>query len=245
MSAEPAIRALIVDDEPPARARLKRLLSKIEGCEFAGEAESGSRALSLIPDLQPDLVLLDISMPGIDGMALAATLQEMDQAPAVVFCTAWPDRALAAFDRDAVDYLVKPVRLERLESAVGKVRRYLARPRTGDSPTEEFLRATVGGRTTLVALSNVYCLVAEDKYTTVHFKDGQTVVNDSLVELERRHAGLLLRVHRNTLVSTAHIRGLEKASGGRFLLALEGTGFRPEVSRRRLPAVRRHIRNAG
>ncbi|NND45388.1 MAG: response regulator, partial [Xanthomonadales bacterium] len=169
MNRQADIRILIVDDEPPARARLVRLLERVEGCELVGEAESGSRALGMITELNPELVLLDISMPGMDGMALATTLQAMERPPAVVFCTAWPDQALDAFDRDAVDYLVKPVRLERLETAVAKARRYRS-PADADSESETpFLRATVGGKTLLVALDDVFCLVAEDKYTTVHY----------------------------------------------------------------------------
>lgn len=245
MSNDAAIRILIVDDEPPARARLTRLLGNIEECELVGEAESGTRALQLIPELKPDLVLLDISMPGIDGMALAATLQSMDPAPAVVFCTAWPDRALAAFDRDAVDYLVKPVRLERLQTAVAKARRYQAGPAQAAREDSGYLRATVGGRTTLVPLDEIYCLVAEDKYTTVHFQHGKTVVNDSLVVLERRFPEHFMRVHRGALVAPGCIRGLQKAAGGRTVLTLEGTDFRPEVSRRQLSAVRRFIRRNG
>jgi two-component system response regulator AlgR len=241
MDQELTIRTLIVDDEPPARARLKRLLGQVGECELVGEAGSGAQALKLIPKLRPDLLLLDISMPGIDGMALAATLQTMDQAPAVVFCTAWPDRALAAFDRDAVDYLVKPVRLERLQAAVRKASRYLARQAHAET---YFLRATVGGRTTRVALDDVLCLVAEDKYTTVWYVQGKTVLNESLVELEGHYPEQLLRVHRNTLVARQRIRGLEKSADGTVLLLLDGTDFRPVVSRRQLATVRRFIRES-
>ena len=243
MDQELTIRTLIVDDEPPARARLKRLLGQVAECELVGEAGSGARALKLIPELKPDLLLLDISMPGIDGMALAATLQTMDKAPAVVFCTAWPDRALAAFDRDAVDSLVKPVRLERLQAAVRKASRYLAR--AGQARAEiHFLRATVGGRTTRVALDDVLCLVAEDKYTTVWYAQGKTVLNESLIELEGHYPELLLRVHRGTLVARQRIRGLEKSADGTMVLVLDGTDFRPAVSRRQLAAVRRFIRES-
>jgi two-component system response regulator AlgR len=237
------IRTLIVDDEPPARARLKRLLGQVGECELVGVAGSGAQALKLIPALRPDLLLLDISMPGIDGMALAGTLQSMDQAPAVVFCTAWPDRALTAFDRDAVDYLVKPVRLERLQAAVRKVSRYLARAGQAHAETH-FLRATVGGRTTRVALQDVLCLVAEDKYTTVWYVQGKTVLNESLVELEGRYPEQWLRIHRNALVARQRIRGLEKSAGGTAVLVLDGTDLRPVVSRRQLAAVRRFIRES-
>lgn len=222
---------------------MKRLLEAVPDCELAGEAASGSRALELIEALEPDLLLLDISMPGIDGMSLARKLKAMESAPAVVFCTAWPDRALDAFEHDAVDYLVKPVRLERLQAAVAKVARMLHHPADGQAG-RHFLRSTVGGRTTLVALEKVICLVSEDKYTTVIHREGQTVINESLVELEKRFPEQLMRVHRNALVAPGAIRGLERQGSGPAFLLLEGTGFKPEVSRRKLAAMRKYLRES-
>jgi len=237
------IRTLIVDDEPPARARLKRMLEALPGCEVSGEAGSGSAALKMIKASMPDLVLLDISMPGLDGMGLAAALQDMERAPEIVFCTAWPDQALEAFNRDAVDYLVKPVREERLQAAISKVARLLGRP--GASDPQQFLRSTVGGKTLLIKLEDVICLVAEDKYTTVWYEGGKTVINDSLVELERKYPGLLLRVHRKSLVTPGRIRGLERTRSGKCLLVLDGASERPEVSRRQLSTIRQLIRDLG
>ena len=238
------IRVLIIDDEPPARARLKRLLEAMPDCELVGEAGSGTRALEMIPQLSPELLLLDISMPGISGMALARTLQSMDAAPAVVFCTAWPDQALEAFDCDAVDYLVKPVHPERLQAAIFKVGRFLNQAPESAAP-DQYLRSTVGSRTTLVALNDVICLVAEDKYTTVVHEQGQAVINDSLVELEKRFPELWLRVHRNALVARKRIRGLHRSPSGPSFLRLDGTEFKPEISRRKLSAIRRYIRELG
>lgn len=235
------IRTLVVDDEPPARSRLKRLLAGLPDNEWVGEAGSATQALVMIETQKPDLVLLDISMPGLDGIGLAALLQDMKDAPAVVFCTAYPDRALDAFERDAIDYLVKPVRKERLKTALSKAQRYLA-PRAEADSAKEYLRATVGGKTLLIDLDEVICLVAEDKYTTVHYQRGKTVINDSLIELERRYPHQLLRVHRNALVAPGFIRGLQKVSSGSVLLMLEGTDFQPEVSRRKLSAIRRLIK---
>lgn len=237
------IRTLIVDDEPPARARLRRMIEALPECEVSGEAGSGATALKMIKASKPDLVLLDISMPGLDGMGLAAELQEMESAPEIVFCTAWPDQALEAFNRDAVDYLVKPVRKERLQAAVAKVARLLA----ANNPqiSQQFLRSTVGGKTLLIRLEDVICLVAEDKYTTVCYEKGKTVINDSLVELERRFPGLMLRVHRKSLVAPGRIRGLERTRSGKCLLVLNGTKERPEVSRRQLSTVRQLIRDLG
>jgi two-component system response regulator AlgR len=237
------LKILIIDDEPPARARLRRLLRPIPDCTVIGEAGSGEEALERIASDCPDMLLLDISMPGLDGMSLARRIRQQAPAPAVVFCTAWPDQALAAFDCDAVDYLVKPVRPERLQAALGKVQRMHGR---GTGAAEEvFLRSTVGGKTTLVALRDVICLLAEDKYTTVVSKAGKTVINDSLVELERRFPDRLLRIHRNALVAPDFIRGLDSVAGGGARLVLEGTDVCPEVSRRKLSTIRQILREMG
>ncbi len=199
------LRILIIDDEPPARARLRRLLESVPDCEVAGEARSGAEALEQIGLLQPDGLLLDISMPGLDGMTLAKALQKQDPSPAVVFCTAWPDRALDAFDCDAVDYLVKPVPLERLRAAMDKVRRVTGQPGWSES-SGSFLRSIVGGRTELVAVTDVVCLLAEDKYTTVMHRAGKTVINNPLVDLEKKFPRYFLRVHLKALVARDRIR---------------------------------------
>ncbi|MFT5140395.1 MAG: two-component system response regulator AlgR [Lysobacterales bacterium] len=237
------IRTLIIDDEPPARSRMKRLLAALPECEFAGEAGSARQALEMIPELKPDLLLLDISMPGMDGMALARTLQTMEESPEIIFCTAWTDQALDAFECNAVDYLVKPVRPERLQLAIDKVLRVLDKPGV-DEFADQFLRSTVGGKTKLVSMAEVICLIAEDKYTTVIYELGKVVINDSLIDLEKRFPDQFLRVHRNTLVTPRRIRGLERLNSGVSFLNLEGTDFKPEVSRRQLAQVRKFIRDS-
>ena len=120
------LKILVIDDEAPARNRLRRMLANIKGVQMIGEAATGHEALQLIPEKQPDVLLLDISMPGLSGMKLAQILQKQESAPAVIFCTAWSDQAVKAFECDAVDYLVKPVRSERLALALDKARRFLA-----------------------------------------------------------------------------------------------------------------------
>ena len=173
-------------------------------------------------------------------MQLARTLQESGASPVVIFCTAWSDNAVQAFECDAVDYLVKPVRAERLEVALEKARRSLARL---DNGVEQlFLRTTLGGKVGLLPLSDVICLLAEDKYTTVVHKKGQLIIDQSLLELENEHPSLLVRIHRSTLVAKKCIRGLEKAPDGRHFLQLEGCKDRLQVSRRNLPAIRKLIR---
>jgi len=234
------MRLLIVDDEAPARARMRRLLSGIEECTVIAEADSAQHALALITEHRPDALLLDISMPGLDGLSLARLLKRQQPAPAVIFCTAWPDRALDAFDCDAVDYLLKPVRVERLRSALDKARRVTGahRQEAGTS----YLQVHLGNRTRLIDIAQVACLVAEDKYTTVYHDEGQAVISDSLVELEQAHPDRFLRVHRNALVAGDRVRGLERVENGGHEVLLEACDYRPAVSRRQLPAVRRLIR---
>jgi two-component system response regulator AlgR len=234
------LRILIIDDELPARNRLRRMLAEVPAVHVAGEAASGLEALSLIPLKEPDVLLLDISMPGLDGMTLAQMLQEQASPPAVIFCTAWSDKAVEAFECDAVDYLVKPVRLERLVAALDKARRFGARG-TG-MVSGVFLRSTLGGKVKLLPLDDVICLHSEDKYTTAVHEGGKLVINQPLLELEKDHADILVRIHRGTLVARNRIRGLEKAADGRHYLLLEGSDEQPQVSRRCLPAVRKLIR---
>ena len=231
------LNILIVDDEEPARNRLRRMVESLPGSVVAGEASSAFEAQDKINNLDPDVVLLDISMPGMGGMELARILQEQESSPAVIFCTAYQDQALAAFDREAVDYLVKPVRAERLEKALDKARRYL-----GDNSEEaeqQFLRSTVGGKVVLTPLARVICLLAEDKYTTVVFEQGETVIDESLTELESRFPDVFFRIHRNALVSQKRIRGLERTNEGHTLVTLSGTDRKPEVSRRNASALRK------
>ncbi len=231
------LNILIIDDEAPARDRLNRMVRAISGFEVAGEACSAAQALEQISLLNPDVLLLNISMPGRDGMSLARVLQEGGASPAIIFCTAYQDQALEAFEREAVDYLVKPVRPERLEQSLEKAKRYL-----GDSQrqtAEHFLRSTVGGKVVLTPIQRVICLVSEDKYTTVLHEVGETVIDESLTELEQRFPELFFRVHRNALVSRKHIRGLQRTSEGQTLVTLSGTDRKPEVSRRNISALRK------
>lgn len=232
------LNILIIDDEKPARDRLSRLLEPMQDCTVVGEARNGNEAMEQIRALSPDVLLLDISMPGMDGMSLAHLLQEGGASPAVVFCTAYQDQALRAFEVEAVDYLVKPVRAERLQKALEKSTRYLGK-RSGDEQDRHFLRSTVGGKVVLTPLSRVICLVAEDKYTTVVHEKGTTVVDESLTELENCYPSFFFRIHRNALISRRHLRGLERAPDGQTQVLLSGTERRPEVSRRNVSALRK------
>jgi two-component system response regulator AlgR len=234
------LNILIVDDEAPARSRLRRMLGDVPAVHIAGEAASSQEALSLISTEQPDVLLLDISMPGMDGMSLAKMLQQKSPTPAVIFCTAWSDQAVEAFACDAVDYLVKPVRQERLEKALEKARLLVS---TQSEPADKvMLRSTLGGKVSLLPLTDVIYFFAEDKYTTVIHDEGQLMISQTLLELEQQHADFLIRTHRSTLVVKDRIRGLEKSPRGSHKLVLDGTNDRPLVSRRNLASIRKVIR---
>jgi two-component system response regulator AlgR len=233
------LKVLIIDDEKPARDRLRRLVKAMPQYAIAGEAVNGSDAIERIRELSPDILLLDISMPGMDGMSLARALQEGGVSPAIVFCTAYQDQALNAFEVEAVDYVVKPVRAERLEKALEKASRFLG---GSEQPGQEhYLRSTVGGKVVLTPIHRVICLVAEDKYTTVIHEKGTTVVDDSLTELENRYSEFFFRVHRNALISRKHLRGLERTRVGTTQVILTGTDRKPEVSRRKVSSLRKYL----
>jgi two-component system response regulator AlgR len=235
------LNILIIDDELPARDRLRRLLGEFPRFEVAGEAASSSEALERIRELSPDILLLDISMPGMDGMSLARVLQEGGASPAVIFCTAYQDQALNAFEVEAVDYLVKPVRPERLEKALEKARRLLGKEDVHEQ--DHYLKSTVGGKVVLTSIQKVICMIAEDKYTTVIHEKGATVIDDSLTDLEQKYPDLFFRIHRNALVSRKHLRGLARTREGQTQVLLSGTDRKPEVSRRKVAALRKLLRD--
>jgi two-component system response regulator AlgR len=160
----------------------------------------------------------------------------------VVFCTAYDEHALTAFDEDAVDYLVKPVRRSRLEKALEKVRKFVGKT-AEDEDTRQYLRSKVGDRVELIPVDRVIYLLAEHKYTTVVYDGGTAVIDDTLKSLIEEFAGRFFRIHRNALVATSHLRGLIKDSDGQIRVTLKGTDTDLEVSRRNLPGLRKLIRN--
>ncbi|GLQ48525.1 DNA-binding response regulator [Dyella lipolytica] len=232
------MRVLIVDDEPLARARLAALLQECEDVEVAGSVGDGEAALTMLAQTHPDVLLLDINMPGMDGKALAARLANRLR-PQIVFCTAYEAHAVHAFDLGAVDYLLKPVRLERLRDALKRVRQRL------DAQPHEpvgWLHARVRGEPIRMALDEVICLIAEEKYVIAHRGGDQLLLDDSLRQLEETYPDQLIRLHRNCLVPAHRLIGLKTLADGRVLARLAGTDFSPEVSRRNLPTLRKLLR---
>jgi two-component system response regulator AlgR len=232
------MRVLIVDDEPLARARLAALLGACAEVEIAGAVGDGEAALGAINAAQPDVVLLDINMPGIDGVALAQRLSGRARLQ-VIFCTAYDTHALEAFELGAVDYLLKPVRLERLREALARAQR---RHADAASAPPIYLRGRLRGEQIRIALDAVICLLAEEKYVVVRHRDGELLIEESLRQLEEAYPGQLVRVHRNCLVPPARLLGLKTLADGRVLARLDSTDFTPEVSRRNLATVRKLLR---
>jgi len=242
------LKVLIVDDEALARSRLRRLLGDCAtpGVLVAGEAANATDALEWLRRERFDLVLLDIHMPGADGLTLAQTLRELPGAPAVVFVTAHSEHAVKAFEVEALDYLTKPVRLERLQAALLKVERLLpARQALAGGAAEEALIIQDRGRTERVPLAEVLYFKAELKYVTVRTAAKSYILDGALNDLEERHAGRFIRVHRNALVARHAVRALEKhhdpEEGEGWAVRLQGLDELLAVSRRQLPAVREAI----
>ena len=232
------MRVLIVDDEPLARARMAALLGECADVEVIGNVGDGEAALAALGELQPDALLLDINMPGIDGVALAQRLAGRAR-PQVIFCTAYEAHALAAFELGAADYLLKPVRLERLRDALQRAQRRLA-----DAPREPvaYLHGRLRGEQVRIALDEVICLLADEKYVVVQHRRGELLIEDSLRQLEEAYPDQLIRLHRNCLVPPPRLLGLKTLADGRVLARLDGSELSPEISRRNLPAVRKLLR---
>ena len=237
------MKILIVDDEPLARERLAALVEEMDGHESVGQASHGRQAVELAHLSAPDVVLMDIRMPSMDGIEAARHLTEMEQPPAVIFCTAYDDQALAAFDVDAIDYLVKPIRRERLERALDKANRLQNLPETiTEGKARTHLCARTRGNLELVPIENVLFLMAEHKYVTVAHTDGEVLIEEPLKQLEEEFAADFVRIHRNALVSRNRLAGLEKDRDGHSLVRIQGTDRKLEVSRRNLPGVRRLLK---
>jgi two-component system response regulator AlgR len=241
------MRIVIVDDEPLARERLRRLLAEFPGYEVAGEAGDGEQALALIREQQPDLVLLDIRMPGMDGLQVARQLAEEKTPPAVIFTTAFQEHALSAFDASATAYLLKPIKKEKLREALQRARRpsrAMLRVETADRarPKREFVLATTRDGLVRVPAEDIVYFLADQKYTTVHHLHGEVLIEESLKTLEQDFAPWFLRIHRKALVATRFIVSLERGKGEEhhFVRLRHATEPLP-VSRRRLAEVRRHL----
>lgn len=220
MANDPPLRILIVDDETPARRRLAELLADAasgQESRIVGEAANGLQALALLERDPVDVILLDIRMPEMDGIELAQHLAKLPNPPAVVFATAYDDYAVKAFELNAVDYLLKPIRLERLLAALRKARSLV--PRDTQALAEVFSRPRAHlsvcerGKIILVPVEDIIYLKAELKYVTARTAAHAFLLEESLTRLEHEYAGRFLRIHRSCLVAKDHVAGFEKTTG--------------------------------
>lgn len=231
---------LIVDDESLARQRLLRMVEKIEGFTVVAEADNAESALVAITQYDPDIVLLDIRMPGRDGLSLAQDIAELEDAPAVIFCTAFDQYALDAFGTNAVGYLLKPVKAEQLlqvlEKAqkLNKIQKVAAQKTTNlkVEPQRTHITAKTRRGVELIPLDDVRYFLADQKYVTVYHRTGEHLLDETLKELEEEFGARFVRVHRNSLVSVKHIEALERNAQGQYQVRLADTELRPVISRR-------------
>ncbi|WP_407067629.1 LytR/AlgR family response regulator transcription factor [Marilutibacter alkalisoli] len=242
-----SLRVVIADDEPLARERLRGLLADQSGIEVVAEASDGHQALHACAEHQPDLILLDIAMPGLDGLEAAHHLAAFEPRPAVVFCTAYDAHALSAFEAEAIDYLVKPVRAERLAAALERVRTFAAGRQHGvarlDGKRRTHLCARLRGSLRLIPIEDVHYLQAEEKYVVVHHVHGEDLIEESLKSLEEEFDERFVRIHRNCLVARYEIVELRRSPDGHVQAILRHGDHPLEVSRRCVAGVREMLKH--
>lgn len=243
------MRVLIVDDEPPARDRLRRLLHELDGWDVVGEADNGHTALALSNAHRPDVVLMDIRMPGMDGVEAARHLSTLDQPPAVIFTTAYDQYAIDAFEAQAIGYLMKPVRKRRLERALEHAARLTNFQLANLTESEEkssrrgHICVKKGDELRLIPIDEILYFRADQKYACVRHLSGEDLIDESLKSLATEFADDFVRIHRNALVSLNYLLTVEKDADGSYFAQLKGLEDRLSVSRRHVSALRKRIRS--
>ncbi len=247
------MKVLICDDEPLARERLKAMLSDIKGITpIEDTAANGIQALELIQKTEPDAVLLDIQMPGMDGLACAVKIAEMETPPAVIFCTAYDQHALSAFKAQAIDYLLKPVRKAQLKKSLQRAKR-LTRSQLNalqnselDNLEEEHdhILARTRHGVELIPINQISFFQADQKYVTVRYPKGEVLIDEPLKSLQERLGDSFVRIHRNALVAKKSIENMTRNIDGIYQLTIKGVDQSLTVSRRHISSVKRAIRKS-
>ena len=238
------MKILVVDDEPLAQQRLIQILQQVPRAEQILTASNGLRAIEQCQTEQPDVVLLDIRMPGMDGLEAAQHISKMEKVPAIIFITAYDEYALEAFKVHAVDYLLKPVRKEKLlaslEHACQLNQAQMAAIKAQPS-TRTNITAKISGNIKLIPVEDILYFQAEQKYVTVKYLGGETIVEDTLKELQTEFEQTFVRIHRNALVAKKYITGVHKDGEGRSFVTLQDCDKELEISRRHLSGVKKLI----
>lgn len=243
-----SMKVLIVDDERLARERLVRMVGTLDDYEVVGDADSGQQAILKAIELEPDIVLLDIRMPGMDGLLAGKQLATLSSPPAVIFCTAFGEHAIDAFDVQASGYLLKPIKREILRetlSRVGNVNKVQRAKLNGQEETRRSVRTHISAKTRrgieLIPLTDIRFFQADCKYVTVRHEKGEVLIDDTLRDLESEFGGSLVRIHRNALIMTDHLAGLERDTRGHYQVRMKGVEERLDVSRRHVSGLRRLV----
>lgn len=241
------MRILIVDDEAPARRRLAEQIAQIDGHEVVGQAVDGAQALRRCEELSPDVVLLDIRMPGMDGIETARHMNTLSEPPAVIFTTAYDQYAVEAFDAEAVGYLLKPIRRIRLEKALERAARLtglqldrLAASETASPRRHLCVRAQ--DELKLIPVRDIYYFQADQKYVRICHRHGVDLLDESLKSLEKEFSPNFCRIHRNSLVATGHLSGLDKDRRGGAVVRFRHIDDTLPVSRRHLAEIRQRLK---
>ncbi|MEM9102893.1 MAG: LytTR family DNA-binding domain-containing protein [Pseudomonadota bacterium] len=240
------MKIVIVDDEPLARDRLKHMVNGINEHNVIGEAGNGVKALEVIAEQKPDAVLLDIRMPGMDGLEVARHLLHTENHPAIIFTTAYGEHALEAFDVQAVGYVLKPVRQEKLLQALEKATRLnqAQLDALNQNPnSRSHINARVRGNIQLIPIEDIHFFQADHKYVNVNHKNGESLIEDTLKDLEKEFSHLFIRIHRNALVAKKEISGMVKSASGQQLITLKNSEAQLEVSRRHISEVRKMLKS--
>ena len=239
------LNILIADDEAPARNRMRDLLSDIEDVAVVAEAKNGKEAIDLALQTKPDLMLLDIRMPVMDGIEAAQHAQKIEPKPYIIFTTAFDAYAIKAFDLNAIDYLLKPIRLERLQTAINKAHALKPAQITALKPlqkTRTHLSIHERGRVLLVPIETIIYLRAELKYITVRTAEREYLIEESLTNLEAEFGERFIRLHRNCLVAPPFIAGYEKRlnqdNEAQWVALLKGINETVTISRRQQHLIR-------
>jgi two-component system, LytTR family, response regulator AlgR len=240
---------LIVDDEPLARQRLVRMIEKLEEHNISAEVDNAESALAAIQEFDPDVILLDVRMPGKDGLVLAHEISALECPPAIIFCTAFDQYALDAFGTAAIGYLLKPIKSEQLQEALNKAQKLNKAQRLqAQTPlaNKDSKRSHISAKTRrgieLIALEDIRYFVADHKYVTVFHRNGEHLLDETLKELEEEFETRFIRIHRNALVSVKHIEAIERDSQGQYHLRLMDTQQKPLISRRHVSGVKERLK---
>ena len=244
------MKVLVVDDETLARDRLVSMLQDLDDdYQVVGEAANGMQAIEQVLALQPEVLLLDIHMPGMNGLEVATHLTKHENAPAIIFTTAYDEHALAAFEAQAIAYLLKPIQAEQLAASLKKARQLrhgqLKEIQTRDESKRSHISVKLRGDLQLIPVASVQYFRADQKYIEMRHLGGTSLIEESLKTLEEEFSDTFIRVHRNALIAINAVTGIERDSLGRSYVLLAGCEERLDVSRRHVSVVRQLLKSKG